>query len=255
VSRAALDIEGLGESQLQTLADEGWVKHPGDLLRLPEHPDLSALARHHGWGMQSLRNMVGAIRTARETTLARGIYALAMRHIGQQTAELLAEYYVQPEGFWGAMLRVAAGDEEARTELLRLHGVGPAVLQSVERSFGDASWRQTAEDFWHGLRWKAGVAEAAIAWPLLLEGERVVFTGTLEGMTRDEAFAWVRRLGGEVLGQLSPRATLLVAGQGGGSKKVKAEQWSIPIWDGSTWAALIADAQTQATALHARGVE
>ena len=237
VSRRAFDIEGLGEKQIALFYDEGWVKEPADIFTLDARNKKIKLEDYEGFGETSVRNLFGAINTRREIALERFIYALGIRHIGETTAQALARGYGTWEAFHDAARAVAKGDAEAREDMDALDQIGDTVIDAIASYFGESHNVKMVERLTEHVR--IGAAErprtdSAIA------GKTVVFTGTLEKMTRDEAKAMAERLGAKVSGSVSNKTDIVVAGPGAGSKLAKAKEFGVDVLSEDEWLKLVA---------------
>ena len=237
VSRRAFDIEGLGEKQLQAFFDEGLIKEPADIFRLARNEAaLASLRERDGYGETSVTNLVRGIEARRTIALDRFIYGLGVRHIGETTAVVLARGYLTAAAFLEAMDRVAARDEEAMAELDALDQVGGAVIEAAAAFF--------AED--HNRRMVAALAEQldildaeAPKTDTAVAGKTVVFTGSLERLTRDEAKAQAEALGAKVSSSVSKKTDIVVAGPGAGSKLKTAAELGLQVLTEDEWLALI----------------
>ncbi|MCB1683220.1 MAG: hypothetical protein KDI31_01995, partial [Pseudomonadales bacterium] len=215
-SRLALDIEGLGDKLIDVLVEQGLVQEPADLFRLSAET-LSALPR---MGEKSAAKLLVALDRSRNTTLARFIYALGIREVGEATARNLAVHF-------GSLEALIAADEE---ELTTVPDVGPAVAQSVREYLGDPeNIARIARLREMGVRWPDPVPGAGSSAPLA--GQTWVLTGTLEQMTRPQAKARLEALGATVSGSVSARTHQVVAGPGAGSKLTKAAELGVPVMD------------------------
>jgi DNA ligase (NAD+) len=237
VSRRAFDIEGLGEKQIALFYDEGWVKEPADIFTLEARNKKIKLEDYEGFGETSVRNLFGAINTRREIALERFIYALGIRHIGETTAQALARGYGTWEAFHDAARAVAKGDAEAREDMDALDQIGDTVIDAIASYFGESHNVKMVERLTEHVR--IGAAErprtdSAVA------GKTVVFTGTLEKMTRDEAKAMAERLGAKVSGSVSNKTDIVVAGPGAGSKLAKAKEFGVDVLSEDEWLKLVA---------------
>jgi DNA ligase (NAD+) len=215
-SRRALDIEGLGEKLVDQLVDHGIVKTPADLYRL----DLTTLAKLERMGEKSAANLLAAIDKSRKTTLERFVYALGIRNVGEATARDLARHF-------GALEALMEADEAA---LQAVPDVGPVVAAGTARFFGEPRNRKVVQELRSlGVRWsESGRARAA---DLFLAGKTFVLTGTLPGMTRDEATERIVSRGGRVSGSVSKKTHYVVAGAEPGSKVEKARELGIAVLD------------------------
>ena len=211
VSRRAFDIDGLGEKQLQYFFDEGWVKEPADIFTLQKRNARLKLEEIEGYGETSVRNLFAAIESRRRIALERFIYALGMRHVGETTALALARGYGSWDAFHDACLKVAKGDEETIAEMDALDQIGDTVIKSVAAYFGESHNRGIVERLTKEvtiLDAEKPKSNSAVA------GKTVVFTGSLEKMTRDEAKATAERLGAKAAGSVSKKTDYVVAGPG-----------------------------------------
>jgi DNA ligase (NAD+) len=222
-SRRALDIEGMGDKLVEQLVDGGIVKTPADLYEL----DVAALAALERMADRSAANVVAAIDRSRSTTLARFIYALGIRHVGETTAKDLARHFGSLDAF-AAAARAGAGDGALLAEV---KDVGPVVAESVARFFGEAHNRAVIEALRKaGVHWPEHVPSARpAAGPLA--GRTFVLTGTLPSMTRDEAQQRIEAAGGKVVGSVSTKTNFVVAGAEAGSKLAKAEALGVRVLD------------------------
>jgi DNA ligase (NAD+) len=239
VSRRAFDIEGLGEKQLAAFYDEGLIREPADIFRLGRNPTaLSALKERGGYGETSVANLVAAIDARRTISMERFINALGVRHVGEQTAIVLARGYGDAETFLAAMDKVAGGDVDAIAELDALEGVGEAVIRALSAYFSEPHNRRLVADL------AAVLAIEDAARPQRdspVAGKTVVFTGALERMTRDEAKARAESLGAKVASSVSKKTDLVVAGPGAGSKLKTASELGLQVLSEDDWLALIGE--------------
>jgi DNA ligase (NAD+) len=238
VSRRAFDIDGLGEKQLQYFFDEGWVKEPADIFTLQKRNAKLKLEEIEGYGETSVRNLFASIESRRNIALERFIYALGMRHVGETTALALARGYGSWDAFHEACLKVAKEDEEAIAEMDALDQIGDTVIKSVAAYFGESHNRGIVER----LTGEVTIIDAekpksnsAVA------GKTVVFTGSLEKMTRDEAKATAERLGAKAAGSVSKKTDYVVAGPGAGSKLAEAKKHNVPVLTEDEWLKLIGE--------------
>jgi DNA ligase (NAD+) len=237
VSRRAFDVEGLGPRQLQAFYDEGWVREPADVFRLArDEAKLQALREREGYGETSVRNLIAAIEARRDIALERVIYALGVRHVGETTAVTLARGYGSWPAFRQAMEAVAGGDEAAIAELDALDQVGGAVIQALRTYFTEEHNRGVVDR----LAAELSVREAERPkTDTAVAGKTVVFTGSLERMTRDEAKAQAEGLGAKVASSVSKKTDLVVAGPGAGSKLKQAAELGIQVLTEDEWLALV----------------
>jgi DNA ligase (NAD+) len=236
VSRRAFDIDGLGEKQIELFYEEGWVKEPADIFTLQERNKKIHLEEVEGFGEVSVRNLFNAIAARREIPLERFIYALGIRHVGETTATGLARGYGTWEAFHAACLKLAKGDDETRAEMDALDQIGDTVIDSLSDYFGETHNRSRVERLAAQVRIldaEKPRADSAVA------GKTVVFTGTLEKMTRDEAKASAERLGAKVSGSVSKKTDYVVAGPGAGSKLAEAKKLGVQVLTEDEWAELV----------------
>jgi DNA ligase (NAD+) len=236
VSRRAFDIDGLGEKQIAFFFEQGWVKEPADIFKLEKSNRTIRLEEQEGYGETSVRNLFAAIARRREIALDRFIYALGIRHVGETTALALARGYGSWKSFHDACLKVARGDEDAVAEMDALDQIGETVIAAVAAYFGESHNRGIIERLTKEvtiLDAEKPKADSAIA------GKTVVFTGTLERMTREEAKARAERLGAKVSGSVSKKTDLVVAGPGAGSKLAEAHKHGVRVVSEDEWLAMI----------------
>ena len=224
--RGALDVEGLGEKLVDQLVDTGRVTRISDLFAL----DAAAFEALERMGAKSAANLERALATARETTLARFLFALGIRHVGQTVAELLARHF-------GDLDPILAASQE---EFEAIDGVGPTIAESLARFFGDErNSAEVARLRELGLRWERREPQPGTPTEGPLSGRSFVLTGTLAGMTREEAKVRIEALGGKVTGSVSKKTSYLVAGAEAGSKLAKAESLEVPVLDQAAFEALL----------------
>src|SRR5712691_2693208 len=238
VSRRAFDIEGLGEKQIELFFEQGWIKEPADIFRLEEKNTKIKLEEVEGFGELSVRNLFNAIDARREIALERFIYALGMRHVGETTARALARGYGSWQAFHDACVKVADGDAETRAEMDNLDQIGDTVIDAIAAYFGEAHNRGIVER----LTKQVKILEAEKpAGGSLVAGKTVVFTGSLEKMTRDEAKAMADRLGAKTAGSVSKKTDYVVAGPSAGSKLGKAKELGVAVLTEDEWFELIGE--------------
>ena len=237
VSRKGFDIEGLGEKQIEYFYDDATlpIRTPADIFTLAARDaalDLQKLKNRDGYGETSAQKLFDAIEARREIALDRLIFSLGIRHVGEQTAKTLARAYGDWASLHEAALAIAEGDQAAKEEMDALDDIGPAVVEAVGRFFGEK----------HNI----AMVDALTAQLTILEAEKpaqdspvagltVVFTGSLEKMTRDEAKAMAERLGAKVAGSVSKKTDILVAGPGAGSKLAKATELGVRTMTEDEW--------------------
>jgi DNA ligase (NAD+) len=232
VSRGALDIEGLGEKSIQEFFEIGWLQSPADIFRLRNHRE--ELVTREGWKEKSVENLLAAIEAKREPDPARFLFGLGIRHVGIVTAKDLLKCFGTVEE-----LRRVATSEDAASELSAVEGVGPVVAEALVDFFHEPHNREVLDDLLSEVSPAAFVSQAReTEW----SGKTIVFTGSLETMSRDEAKAQAERLGARAAGSVSAKTDLVVAGPGAGSKLKKAEELGIRVIGELEWARIVADA-------------
>ena len=236
VSRRAFDIDGLGDKQIELFYERGWVKEPADIFTLEQRNGKIHLQEVEGFGETSVRNLFAAIAARREIALERFIYALGIRHVGETTAVALARGYGTWQAFYDASLKLATDDHDVRAEMDALDQIGDTVIDSLRDYFVEAHNRRRVERLAAEVKIREAEkprSDSAVA------GKTVVFTGTLEKMTRDEAKASAERLGAKVSGSVSKKTDYVVAGPGAGSKLADAKKHGVAVLTEDEWMKLI----------------
>lgn len=239
VSRRAFDIDGLGEKQLQYFFDEGWVKEPADIFTLQKRNSKLKLEEIEGYGETSVRNLFASIESRKRIALERFIFALGMRHVGETTALALARGYGSWDAFHDACLKVAKGDEEAIAEMDALDQIGDTVIASVGAYFGESHNSGMVDRLVKELDEIVDAEKPKSNSKVA--GKTVVFTGSLEKMTRDEAKATAERLGAKAAGSVSKKTDYVVAGPGAGSKLAEAQKHGVTVLTEDEWLKLIGE--------------
>jgi len=217
VGRRALDIEGLGDKLVEQLVDAGLVRSPADLFKL----GLTTLAGLERMADRSAANVLAAVEKARSTTLARFIFALGIRHVGESTARDLAQHFGSIDALMNA----------SEVQLLEVPEVGPVVAASIARFFAEKHNREVVEQLRAaGVRWPEGKARAPRRAGALA-GKTVVLTGTLQSLTRDAASELIRSAGGRTAAAVSKKTDYVVAGVEAGSKLDKARELGVAVID------------------------
>lgn len=237
VSRGAFDIEGLGAKQVEQFYNDGWIKEPADIFRLRERfgEGLQQLKNREGWGEKSAANLFDAIDERRSIPFAKLLFGLGIRHVGENAGKLLANHYVDWASFIGTMDAIAENGPEW-DDLISIDGVGEVMAQALVAAFKHPEERASIQR----LAEQLDIQPAEIAdSDSPVAGKTVVFTGSLEKMTRAEAKATAEALGAKVAGSVSKKTDLLVAGPGAGSKAKKAADLGIETIDEDGWLTLI----------------
>ena len=233
VSRAALDIDGLGEKSIAEFIAAGLIESPADIFRLRKHR-AEILARE-GWQEKSVDNLLAAVEKKRQPDAARLLFGLGIRHIGAVTARyLLKNFRTLPRL---AEVGTAARDDEAvRDEITSIDGVGPTVAQALADFFHEPHNRALWDDLLSEVSPPDYIVETRES---AVSGKTIVFTGKLETMSRDEAKAQAEALGAKASGSVSAKTDLVVAGPGAGSKMKKAADLGIEVIDEAAWAEIV----------------
>jgi DNA ligase (NAD+) len=229
----------LGAKQIEAFYQDGLIANAADIFTLAERDkrSLKKLKDREGWGPTSANKLFEAIETRREIELNRFIHALGIRHVGEQTAKDLARAYGTVEAFTAAAMALDGEESEAWRELTAIDGIGSTVAEALQEFFGEPRNLEVYSALLHQVRPRP-VAAAASDTPVA--GKTIVFTGTLEKMTRDEAKAMAERLGAKVSGSVSKKTDLVVAGPGAGSKLADAKKHGVEVIDEDAWLALVA---------------
>lgn len=234
VSRQAFDIDGLGDKQMEVFWQDKWIHTPADIFTLQRRDaeSLTPLRNREGWGEKSAQNLFEAIEQGRTIGLARFIYALGMRHIGLETAKLLARSYGSYAAWKEAMLQAQDETSEAYDSLLSIDGIGPIVARALLAFFDEPHNLEVLA----ALEAELTIEDAqAVANDSPIAGKTLVFTGTLTRMTRSEAKARAESLGAKVSGSVSAKTDYLVAGEAAGSKRKKAQELGVTILSEDEW--------------------
>ncbi|MCV2876833.1 NAD-dependent DNA ligase LigA [Rhodobacteraceae bacterium XHP0102] len=257
VSRAAFDIEGLGAKQVEQFAKDGWITEPADIFTLEARygSGIQQLKNREGWGEKSAQNLFAAIAEKRQILLGRLIFALGIRHVGEVAAKDLATHFRTWEMFdaaiRAAMQEPAAHAPDAKSRKKRLEdspawaeitgidGIGDTVATALCEAWAQPREYASITRLVGYLDVQSPAIRDFAGSPVM--GKTVVFTGSLEKMTRAEAKSRAENLGAKVAGSVSAKTDLLVAGPGAGSKAKKAAELGIETIDEDAWLALIGD--------------
>jgi DNA ligase (NAD+) len=228
-SRNAFDIEGLGDKQIELFYAKGRIKTAADIFTLEARDGDGAppLREWDGFGETSARNLFAAIAGRRRIALNRFLFALGIRHVGETNARRLARHFGDFES-----LRAAAAGKDAAEGLSGIEGIGPTVVESLVDFFAEPHNEAALDKLTAQVTIEPMPAQAAHH---ALAGKTIVFTGSLERMTRDEAKALAERLGAKVSGSISAKTDIVVAGPGAGSKLAKARELDIETIDEDAW--------------------
>lgn len=235
VSKDAFDITGLGKKQIEKFYCEGRIKSFADIFSLEEREKTSAdpLREKLGWGKKSIENLFFAIDSKRQIPLEKFIYAIGIRHVGETTAKLLAQHFISYEKFKKFMVN---HDESDYQEFVSIDGIGEKMAQAILDYFRDERNSKMAFDLEKELQ----IQDAKqMNLDSKLAGKSVIFTGTLEKMTRAEAKKKAEDLGMKVVGSVSSKTDFVVAGRDAGSKLKKAKELTLNILNEDEWLSLI----------------
>ena len=233
VSRGALDIDGFGGKTVEAFFADGLVHSPADIFRLGDKAD--QLRTREGWGELSIRNLLAAIEAHRQPPLDRLLFGLGIRHVGGVTARDLAKCFGTLEALQETASR-AAEDEAAFAELKSIEGIGPVVAQAVVDFFAEDHNREVVADLLTQVSpppFKVETLDSPVT------GKTIVFTGSLEAVSRDEAKAQAEALGAQVAGSVSAKTDLVVAGPGAGAELKKAAELGIEVIDEPAWLEIV----------------
>ncbi|AVO39854.1 NAD-dependent DNA ligase LigA [Pukyongiella litopenaei] len=239
VSRKAFDIDGLGSKQVEQFHSDGWIAEPADIFTLRDRygSGLQQLKNRDGWGEKSAENLFRAIDEKRSIPLGRLIFALGIRHVGEAASNLLATHYGSWYAFERAMGEAEAQEGAAWEDLTAIDGVGAVMAGSLVTAFAQDGERASIDRLVAHLDVEDAARPDTDGSPVA--GLTVVFTGTLEMMTRAEAKARAEALGARVSGSVSARTDIVIAGPGAGSKARKAAELGIRTLDEDGWLDLI----------------
>ncbi|PJI40167.1 NAD-dependent DNA ligase LigA [Ferrovibrio sp.] len=236
VSRNAFDIEGIGEKQIAAFYEWGWIKEPSDIFKLPKQHSAD-LRKKEGYGDTSVDNLIRSIDQRRTIGFDRFLFALGIRHVGQERARLVAMHYETPERWLAAIDEAEARHGEAWGDLNSIDKMGDVVAEAI---VGFATRKQSRAVIDHLLKELTEVVppeKPTTDSPVA--GKTVVFTGSLEKFTRDEAKARALSLGAKVAGSVSKKTDYLVAGPGAGSKLAEAQKHGVLVLSEDDWLKLI----------------
>ena len=235
VSRNAFDIEGLGAKHIEAFTEDGLIKTPADIFRLADRAE--EIAERGGWGRQSADKLFAALRERSTIALERFIYALGIRQVGQATARLLAKQYGTLDGWRRHMAAAEDRDGDAYAELVNIDGIGPSVADDLLGFCAEPHNRDVLDDLGRLLTVEDFQAPDTSSSPIT--GKTVVFTGTLETLSRAEAKTRAEALGAKVAGSVSKKTDYVVVGADAGSKAKKAKELGVETISEEAWLKLI----------------
>ena len=239
VSRGAFDIDGLGAKQIEQFYELGWIKEPADIFTLQKRysSGLQQLQNREGWGETSAKNLFYAINVKRKIPLNKFLFGLGIRHVGETTATLLAKHYGSINELKIAMDLAINLNGNSWDDLLSIDGVGHVLANAIVSTFKDLAQRTVIER----LIFQLDIQDEIISKNInsIIYGKTVVFTGSLELMTRAEAKVRAESLGAKVSGSVSQKTDIVIAGPRAGSKAVKAKELGVQILSEQNWLDLI----------------
>jgi DNA ligase (NAD+) len=238
VSRNAFDIEGLGGKHIADFHHDGLIRNPGDIFRLGKRR--ADLEEREGWGKQSVAKLLAAIEARREIAVERFIYALGIRQVGEATARLLAKNYGSFKHWREAMSAAKEPESQAFHELDSIDGIGPLVATGIVGFFAEPHNLALLDDLLKEVKPLDYAGPAAVK-NSPVAGKTVVFTGTLERMSRPEAKARAEALGAKVGESVSKKTDYVVIGADAGSKAKKAAELGVATLDEEGWLKLIGE--------------
>jgi DNA ligase (NAD+) len=235
VARDAMDIDGLGDKQVTQFYAEGRIMRPADIftLKARDERSLKKLKDVEGFGAVSVKKLFDAIDAAREPELDRFIFSLGIRHVGETTAAMFAKTFSTIEAFRETALRAASEGGDIHAVFPSIDGIGDTVLRSVRDFFQNARNVEALDELLKEVRPKPYVV--TISATSEVAGKTVVFTGSLEKLTRGEAKAMAERLGAKVAGSVSKNTDIVVAGPGAGSKLAQAQSLGVRVVTEDEW--------------------
>ena len=239
VSRGAFDIDGLGNKQIEQFYQLGWVKEPADIfkLKLRYENGIKRLENRDGWGQKSANNLFNAVEAKRIIPLNKMLYALGIRHVGETSAMLLSKHYKSFDNLKKSMNEAKSLEGSSWSDLMSIDGVGEILAKAVVQIFNNPAQRQIIDNLVEELVIENEIENIVSGSPL--EGMVVVFTGSLELMTRSEAKISAEKFGAKVSGSVSKKTDLVVSGPGAGSKEKKAIELGVKVLSESEWLKLI----------------
>ena len=239
VSRGAFDIDGLGNKQIEQFYQLGWVKEPADIfkLKLRYENGIKRLENRDGWGQKSANNLFNAVEAKRIIPLNKMLYALGIRHVGETSAMLLSKHYKSFDNLKKSMNEAKNLEGSSWSDLMSIDGVGEVLAKALIQIFNNPAQRQIIDNLVEELIIEDEIENIVSGSPL--EGMVVVFTGSLELMTRSEAKISAEKFGAKVSGSVSKKTDFVVSGPGAGSKEKKAIELGVKVLSESEWLKLI----------------
>ncbi|MBY0500703.1 MAG: NAD-dependent DNA ligase LigA [Alphaproteobacteria bacterium] len=240
VSRDALDIEGFGSKHVEAFYKEGLIRYPQDIFTLEERDrkSLAPLRTREGWGSLSAKNLFKAIETRRTIPLHRFIYALGIPQVGQATAKLLARHYLSYKVWKEAMISAKDPENEEYRDLMSIDGIGPSVSEDLVAFFDEPHNLKVLDDLLKEI--KITDEKPPQVGSSLFANKTIVFTGTLQEMSRPEAKVRAEALGAKVSSSVSAKTDYVVVGKDPGSKAKNAKELGVKILTEEEWLQMLA---------------
>jgi DNA ligase (NAD+) len=237
-SKNAMNIEGLGKKQVEHLVDNGMISNIVDIFSLQEKNanSLSKLENMSGWGGKSVDNLFESINKSKTVTLSRFIYSIGIRHIGQSNAKIIAKEFKTAENFINGMLQLASGDQETCERLLEIDGIGDKMLVGISNFFDRKANVDTIARLLDILQIGDFQDDTILS---TLSNKNVVFTGSMEKLSRSEAKSQAEKLGAKVTASVTAKTHLVIAGEKAGSKLQTAEKLGIKVISEEDWIKII----------------
>ncbi|MDB3864483.1 NAD-dependent DNA ligase LigA [Amylibacter sp.] len=239
VSRGAFDIDGLGNKQIEQFYQLGWVKEPADIfkLKLRYENGIECLENRDGWGQKSANNLFNAVEAKRIIPLNKMLYALGIRHVGETSAMLLSKHYKSFDNLKKSINEAKNLEGSSWSDLMSIDGVGEVLAKAIIQIFNNPAQRRIIDNLVEELIIEDEIENIVSGSPL--EGMVVVFTGSLELMSRSEAKISAEKFGAKVSGSVSKKTDFVVSGPGAGSKEKKAIELGVKVLSESEWLKLI----------------
>ncbi|NRB10315.1 MAG: NAD-dependent DNA ligase LigA [Rickettsiaceae bacterium] len=235
VSKNAMNIDGMGKKQVEFLLEQKMINNVTSIFSLEERDrnNLTKLENMPGWGKKSVENLFKNIQAAKNITLNRFIYALGIRHLGENNAKMMAAEFTTVANFLEQMIQLSNSDQQACQRLLNKDGIGEKILTELQDFFKNENNINTIKDLINIF----DIAEYRnnMSSNLPLSGQIVVFTGSMESLSRNEAKAQAERLGAKIASSVTSKTKLVVAGEKAGSKLKKAAEYGVKVISEQEW--------------------
>lgn len=236
VSKNAMNIDGLGKKQVDFLLKQKLIHNPVDIFTLEKinNTSLSKLENMNGWGEKSVKNLFTNISAAKKVALHKFIYALGIRHIGQSNASMLAKEFITIENFMESMIKLANGDQTLASRIVSIDGIGNKMMIDIKEFFSTDENLRIIETLIDILEIMPYENKSELTNSAILD-KKVIFTGTLNSLSRHEAKVQAENLGAKVVSSISNNTDMLIAGEKAGSKLKKAKELGVTIISEDQW--------------------